>query len=175
MIRCDNGTEFKNVVLNELCERKGITRQISSPKTPQQNGVAERKNRTSIEGARSMLSDSSLPITFWAESVNTMCYVHNRIHLVKNLNKTSYELFIGRKPFIGFLKAFGCTCSILNTRDYVGKFDSKVDDGYFVGYSSVSKAYKVFNRRTRTIEESINVIFSENTPNLKSSWCFLAF
>ncbi|KAI3678839.1 hypothetical protein L6452_38143 [Arctium lappa] len=165
VIRSDNGTEFKNIDLNTFCEEKGIERQYSAPRTPQQNGVAERRNRTLIEAARSLLADSKLPITFWAEAVNTACYVQNRVLVVKPKNKTPYDLLNKRKPFIGFFKPFGCPCTILNTKSHLGKFDSKVDDGYSVGYSSQSKAYRVFNSSSRIIEESDNVKCNENTPN----------
>ncbi|KAI3733711.1 hypothetical protein L6452_13164 [Arctium lappa] len=129
------------------------------------NGVAERRNRTLIDAARSLLADSKLPITFWAEAVNTACYVQNRVLVVKPKNKTPYELLNKRKPFIGFFKPFGCPCTILNTKTHLGKFDSKADDGFLVGYSSQSKAYRVFNSSSRIIEESDNVKCNENTPN----------
>ncbi|KAI3667880.1 hypothetical protein L6452_42950 [Arctium lappa] len=165
VIRSDNGTEFKNLDLNTFCEEKGIERQYSAPRTPQQNGVAERRNRTLIEAARSLLADSKLPITFWAEAVNTACYVQNKVLVVKPKNKTPYELLNKRKPFIGFFKPFGCPCTILNTKTHLGKFDSKADDGFLIGYSSQSKAYKVFNSSSRIIEESDNVKCNENSPN----------
>ncbi|KAI3745792.1 hypothetical protein L6452_08201 [Arctium lappa] len=136
IIRSDNGTEFKNIDLNTFCEEKGIERQYSAPRTPQQNGVAERRNRTLIEAARSLLADSKLPITFWVEAVNTACYVQNRVLVVKPKNKTPYELLNKRKPFIGFFKPFGCPCTILNTKSHLGKFDSKADDGFLVGSGS---------------------------------------
>nr|GEY56491.1 putative ribonuclease H-like domain-containing protein [Tanacetum cinerariifolium] len=93
IIRCDNGTKFKNRVMNEFCEEKGIKREFSVAKTPQQNRVAERRNRTLIEAARTMLANSKLPTTFWAEAVNTACYVQNRVLVVKPHFKTPYELF----------------------------------------------------------------------------------
>ncbi|KAJ9552063.1 hypothetical protein OSB04_016108 [Centaurea solstitialis] len=175
VIRSDNGTEFKNADLNSFCEEKGIERQYSAPRTPQQNGVAERRNRTLIEAARTMLADSKLPITFWAEAVNTVCYVQNRVLIVKSKGKTPYELFEKRKPYIGFLQPFGCPCTILDTKTHLGKFESKLDDGFFVGYSSQSKALRVFNSSTRIIEESDNVKCNENTPNIPGSgpnWLF---
>ncbi|KAI3729612.1 hypothetical protein L6452_18273 [Arctium lappa] len=165
VIRLDNGTEFKNIDINTFCEEKGIKRQYSSPRTPQQNGVVERRNRTLIEAARSLLADSKLPITFWDEAVNTACYVQNRVLVVKPKNKTPYELLNKRKLFIGFFKPFGCPCTILNTKTHLGKFKSKADDGFLVGYSSQSKAYRVFNSSSRIIEESDNVKCNENTPN----------
>nr|GEX73104.1 putative ribonuclease H-like domain-containing protein [Tanacetum cinerariifolium] len=96
-IRCDNGTEFKNMIMSEFYEMKGIGREFSIAKTPQQNGVAERKIRTLIEAARTMLVDSKLPTTFWAEAVNTACYVQNMVLVIKPHNKTPYELFLGPK------------------------------------------------------------------------------
>ncbi|KAJ9542293.1 hypothetical protein OSB04_028799 [Centaurea solstitialis] len=175
VIRSDNGTEFKNADLNSFCEEKGIERQYSAPRTPQQNGVAERRNRTLIEAARTMLPDSKLPITFWAEAGNTACYVQNRVLIVKSKGKTPYELFEKKKPYIGFLKPFGCPCTILNTKAHLGKFDSKSDDGFLVGYSSQSKALRVFNNSTRIIEESDNVKCNENTRNIHGNgpnWLF---
>ncbi|GKE08532.1 retrovirus-related pol polyprotein from transposon TNT 1-94, partial [Tanacetum coccineum] len=135
IIRCDNGTEFKNKVMSEFCEKKGIKMEFSVARTPQQNGVAKRRNRTLIEAARTMLADSKLPTTFWAEAVNTACYVQNRVLVVKPHNKTSYELFRGRTPALSFMRPFGCHVAILNTLDYLGKFDGKSDEGFFVGYS----------------------------------------
>ncbi|GJR96432.1 putative ribonuclease H-like domain-containing protein [Tanacetum coccineum] len=169
VIRCDNGTEFKNSIMNQFCEMKGIKREFSVARTPQQNGVAERKNRTLIEAARTMLVDSKLPTTFWAEAVNTACYVLNRVLVIKPHNKTPYELIRGRPPLIDFMKPFGCPVTILNTRDHLGKFDGKADEGYFVGYSVVSKAMRVFNKRTRIVEETLNIRFLENTPNVKGN------
>ncbi|GKA25200.1 putative ribonuclease H-like domain-containing protein [Tanacetum coccineum] len=174
-IRSDNGTEFKNRIMNEFCEMKGIRREFSVARTPQQNGVAERKNRTLIEAARTMLADSKLPTTFWAEAVNTACYVQNRVLVIKPHNKTPYELFLGRKPALNFMRPFGCPVTILNTLDHLGKFDGKSDDGFFVGYSINSKAFRVFNARTRFIEENLHINFLENKPNVAGTgpnWMF---
>ncbi|KAK1429889.1 hypothetical protein QVD17_12206 [Tagetes erecta] len=162
ILRSDNGTEFKNANVDLFCAEKGIARQFSAPRTPQQNGVAERKNRTLIEAARSMLADAKIPITFWDEAIATACFVKNRTLLVQDKNKTSYELLFERKPNISYLKAFGCPVSILNLSDHLGKFESKSDDGFFLGYSSVSKAYRVFNSKTNTVIETIYVKFLEN-------------
>ncbi|KAJ9558790.1 hypothetical protein OSB04_013404 [Centaurea solstitialis] len=160
---------------NVMSIAKGIERQYSAPRTPQQNGVAERKNKTLIEAARTMLVDSKLPITFWAEAVNTACYVQNMVLIVKSKGKTPYELFEKKKPFIGFLKPFGCPCTILNTKSQLGKFDSKSEDGFLVGYSSQSKALRVLNSSSRIIEESDNVECNKNTPNVPGTgpnWLF---
>ncbi|GJW74065.1 putative ribonuclease H-like domain-containing protein, partial [Tanacetum coccineum] len=142
IIRCDNETEFNNRVMNEFCEQKGIKREYSIARTPQQNGVAERRNRTLIEAVRTMLADSKLPTIFWAKAVNTACYVQNRVLVVMPHNKTPYELF----------------------RDHLGKFDGKSDDGFFVGYSLTSKAFRVYNIRTRKVEENLHIRFLEDKP-----------
>ncbi|GJW54277.1 retrovirus-related pol polyprotein from transposon TNT 1-94 [Tanacetum coccineum] len=175
VIRCDNGTEFKNREMNQFCEMKGILRQFSVARTPQQNRVAKRRNRTLIEAARTMLADSKLPTTFWAEAVNTACYVQNRVLVVKPHNKTPYELFHGRTPTLSFMRPFGCPVTILNTIDHLGKFDGKADEGFFVGYSLKCKAFRVFNSRTMIVEENLHIRFSESTPNVVGSgpdWLF---
>ncbi|GJX72152.1 retrovirus-related pol polyprotein from transposon TNT 1-94 [Tanacetum coccineum] len=165
-IRCDNGTEFKNHAMNEFCAKKGIKREFSVARTPQQNGVAERKNRTLIEAARTMLADSLLPIPFWAEAVNTACYVLNRVLVTKPQNKTPYELLIGKSPSISFMRPFGCPLTILNTLDSLGKFDGKSDEGYLLGYSTSSKAFRVYNKRTKRVEENLHINFLEDQPNV---------
>ncbi|GJS12798.1 ribonuclease H-like domain-containing protein [Tanacetum coccineum] len=175
VIRCDNGTEFKNKEMNQFYERKCIKREFSVARTPQQNEVAKRKNRTLIEAARTMLADSKLPTTFWAAVVNTACYVQNKLLVTKPHNKTPYELFLGRKPALGFMRPFGCPVTILNTIYHLGKFDGKADEGFFIGYSINSKAFRVFNSRTRIVEENMHVQFSENTPNIagtRPNWLF---
>nr|GFB64264.1 putative ribonuclease H-like domain-containing protein [Tanacetum cinerariifolium] len=144
-IRCDNGTEFKNANLIEFCGSKGIPRDYSNARTPQQNGVTERKNRTIIEAARTMLADSLLPTIFWTEALATACYVLNRVLVTKPHDKTPYELLTGDKPSISYLKPFGCHVTILNTSNPLEKFDKKSDEGYIVGYSISSKAYSVYN------------------------------
>ncbi|GJZ22640.1 ribonuclease H-like domain-containing protein [Tanacetum coccineum] len=175
VIRCDNGTEFKYRVMNQFYEMKGIKREFSVARTPQQNGVAERKNRTLIEAARTMQANSKSPITFWAEVVNTACYVQNRVLVINPHNKTPYELFLGRKPALSFMRLFGYPVTTLNTIDHLGKFDGKADEGFFVGYSTTSKAFRVFNSRTRIVEDNLHVQFSENTSNIARSgpnWLF---
>nr|GEU70159.1 putative reverse transcriptase domain-containing protein [Tanacetum cinerariifolium] len=137
VMRSDNGSEFKNSVMTQFYDDKGIKREYSVARTPQQNGITERRNRTLIEAARTMLVDSKLPTTFWAEAINTACYVLNRSLVTNPYNKTPYELICGRPPLIYFMKPFGCPVTILNTRDNLGKFEGKADEGYFVRYSVV--------------------------------------
>ncbi|GJR21441.1 putative ribonuclease H-like domain-containing protein [Tanacetum coccineum] len=174
-IRCDNGTEFKNSKLIELCRSKGIRRDYSNARTPQQNGVAERKNRTLIEAARTMLADSKLPTMFWTEAVSTACYVLNRVLVTKPHNKTPYELVSGKVPNIRHLKPFGCLVTILNTSDHLGKFEGKADEGFIVGYAAHSKAYRVYNLSSKKIEETLNLRYLEDKPNVQGlghEWYF---
>ena len=116
-IRSDNGTEFKNATLNDFCADKGISRQYSAPRTPQQNGVVERKNRTLIEAARTMLSESGLPMYFWAEAVNTACYTQNRTLINKDFMKTPYQLMNEKKPKLNYFHVFGAKCFMLKDGD----------------------------------------------------------
>nr|GEY26001.1 putative ribonuclease H-like domain-containing protein [Tanacetum cinerariifolium] len=175
IIRSDNGSEFRNKEMDEFCSRKGITRDFSNARTPQQNGVAKRRNWTLIEAARTMLADAKLLVTFWAEAINTACYVQNRVLVIKPHNKIPYELFNEISTAIGFLRPFGCHVMILNTLDHLGKFNTKGDEGYFVGYSLSSKAFRVFNKRTKKIEENLHVDFLENRSIEKGTgpdWLF---
>nr|GEV83113.1 putative ribonuclease H-like domain-containing protein [Tanacetum cinerariifolium] len=174
-IRSDNRTEFKNNELIELCGLKGIKREYSNARTPQQNEVAERKNMTLIEAARTMLADLFLPTTFWAEAVNTACYVLNRVLVTKPQNKTPYELLSGKKPIISYLRPFGCHVTILNTIDQLGKFDGKSDLRFLVGYSLNRKAFRVYNLETKRVKENLHVKFLENKPNVVGkghAWMF---
>ncbi|GKA22381.1 putative ribonuclease H-like domain-containing protein [Tanacetum coccineum] len=131
IIRCDNGTEFKNKVMDDFCREK--------------------------------------------EAVSTACYVQNRVLVVKPHNKTPYELFRGFKPALSFMRPFGCHVTILNTLDNLGKFDGKSDEGFFVGYSLSSKAFRVYNTRTRRVEENLHIGFLENKPMIEGNgpkWLF---
>nr|GEY82488.1 putative ribonuclease H-like domain-containing protein [Tanacetum cinerariifolium] len=175
IIISDNGTELKNNDLNQFCGMNEIKREFSVPRTPQQNGIAERKNITLIEAARTMLADSLLPIPFWAEAVNTSCYVKNRVLVTKPQNKTPYKLLHGRTPSTDFMRPFGCPVTILNTLDPLGKFDGKVDEEFLVGYCVSGKAFRVFNNRTRIVQETLHINFLENKPSVADSgptWLF---
>ncbi|GKA62256.1 retrovirus-related pol polyprotein from transposon TNT 1-94 [Tanacetum coccineum] len=115
---------------------------FSSPCTPKQNGVAERRNRTLIEAARTMLNSSKLPKQSWGEAVNTACYIQNRSIIMKRHGKTSYDVFKGRSPDISFFHVFGCHVHIHNHKDHLGKFNEKANDGFFLGYSLVDKTFR---------------------------------
>ncbi|GKA28198.1 retrovirus-related pol polyprotein from transposon TNT 1-94, partial [Tanacetum coccineum] len=146
IIRCDNRTEFKNHAMNEFCAKKGIKREFSVARTPQQN-----------------------------EAVNTAYYVLNMVLVTKPQNKTPYELLIGKSPSISFMRPFGCPLTILNTLDSLGKFDGKSDEGYLLGYSTSSKAFRVYNKRTKRVEENLHINFLEDQPNVTGTgpnWMF---
>ncbi|GJR91733.1 retrovirus-related pol polyprotein from transposon TNT 1-94 [Tanacetum coccineum] len=142
-LRSDNRTEFRNHKLEEFCDEKGISQNFSSPCTLEQNGVAKKRNRTLIEAARTMLNSAKLPKQFWGEAVNTACYTQNISIIVKRHGKTSYDVFRGRSPDISYFYVFRCLVHIHNHRDHLGKFDEKADDGFFLGYSLVAKAFRV--------------------------------
>ncbi|GJU96775.1 putative ribonuclease H-like domain-containing protein [Tanacetum coccineum] len=161
IIRTDNGTEFKNQILKEYFDSVGISHQASSVRTPQQNGVVERRNRTLVEAARTMLIFSRAPLFLWAEAIATACYTQNRSIIHRRFNKTPYELINGRKPDISFLHVFGALCYPKNDREDIGKLGAKGDIGFFIGYSADSCAYRVYNRRTKKIMETMNVSFDE--------------
>ncbi|GJT34438.1 putative ribonuclease H-like domain-containing protein [Tanacetum coccineum] len=136
-IRCDNGTEFKNSNLIELCGSKGIRRDY--------------------------------------KAVSTACYVLNRVLVTKPHNKTPYELVSGKVPNISHLKPFGCLVTILNTSDHLGKFEGKADEGFIVGYAAHSKAYRVYNLSSKKIEETLNLRYLEDKPNVQGlghEWYF---
>ncbi|GJR02307.1 retrovirus-related pol polyprotein from transposon TNT 1-94 [Tanacetum coccineum] len=133
-IRTDNGTEFKNTSLKAHYEKLGIMQQFSIARTPQQNGVVERRNRTLVEAARTMLIFSRLPEFLWAEAVATACFTQNRSIIHTRYNKTPYELLRGRKPNIAYFHVFGSLCYPTNDRDDLGKMKPKADIGVFIEY-----------------------------------------
>jgi hypothetical protein len=165
----DNETEFWNARFDAFCSDQGLDHQYSSPYTPQQNGVVERKNRTLVEMARTMLDEYRTPRKYWTEAVNTACYVSNCIFLHAFLHKTSYELWFGRQPNVSHLRVFGCRCFVLK-EGLLDKFESRSSDGIFMGYSSHSRAYRVLNLETNVIVESCEVTFDETAPGTSLSF-----
>ncbi|GJT21676.1 retrovirus-related pol polyprotein from transposon TNT 1-94 [Tanacetum coccineum] len=169
-IRTEHGREFDNEVqFGEFCNANGITHNFSAPRTPQSNGVVERKNRTLQEMSKTMLNEQSLPQNFWCTAVDTSIYILNRILIRAILGKTPYELLRGKKPTLDYFRVFRSKCFILNIKDYLTKFDPKSYEGVFLGYSQNSKAYIVLNKHTRKVEESLNVTFDETPPPSKTS------
>ena len=160
-IRSDNGSEFKNLQVEELLEEEGIKHEFSAPYTPQQNGVVERKNRTLIDMARTMLGEFKTPECFWTEAVNTACHAINRVYLHRLLKKTSYELLTGNKPNVSYFRVFGSKCYILVKKGRNSKFAPKAVEGFLLGYDSNTKAYRVFNKSSGLVEVSSDVVFDE--------------
>ncbi|GJS96147.1 retrovirus-related pol polyprotein from transposon TNT 1-94 [Tanacetum coccineum] len=160
-VRTDRGTEFLNKTLHAYFKEEGIEHQTSTPRTPEQNGVVERRNRTLVEAARTMLSASKLPLSFWAEAVATACYTQNRSIIITSHEKTAYHIINDRKPSIKHLHIFGCTCYITRDGENLDKMKEKGDPCVMVGYSTQSKGYRVYNKRTRLIVESIHIKFDE--------------
>ncbi|GJX55966.1 retrovirus-related pol polyprotein from transposon TNT 1-94 [Tanacetum coccineum] len=162
-IRTDNGTEFVNQTLRDYYEEVRISHQTSVARTPQQNGVVERQNRTLVEAARTMLIFSKALLFLWAEAVATACYTQNRSLIRKHHNKTPYELLHDQKPDLSYLHVFGALCYPTNDGEDLGKLKPKADIGIFVGYAPAKKAFRIYNKRTRMIIETIHVDFDELT------------
>nr|GEW37603.1 retrovirus-related Pol polyprotein from transposon TNT 1-94 [Tanacetum cinerariifolium] len=161
IIRTDNGIEFKNQTPKEYFDSVSISQQVSSVRTPQQNGVGERRNRTLVEAVRTMLIFSRAPLFLWAKAIATVCFTQNRSIIHRRFNKTPYELINGRKLDISFIHVFRALGYPKNNHEDIRKLGAKGDIGFFIGYSADSCAYRVFNRRTKKIIETMNVSFDE--------------
>jgi transposase InsO family protein len=160
-IRSDNGTEFKNSQIESFLEEEGIKHEFSSLYTPQQNGVVERKNKTLLDMARTMLDEYKTSDRFWPEAINTACYSINRLYLHRILKKTSYELLTSKKPNVSYFRVFGSKCFILIKRGRKSKFTLKAVEGFLLGYDSNTRAYRVFNQSTGLVEVSCDIVFDE--------------
>nr|GEV98959.1 retrovirus-related Pol polyprotein from transposon TNT 1-94 [Tanacetum cinerariifolium] len=164
-LRTDNGTKFKNRILVNFCDEKGISLNFSSFYIPEQNGVAKRKNKTLIEATRTMLSGFVFSKQYWTKVVATTCYTQNRSTIMKRYLKTPYEIF--RKRI--FLHVFGYPVYIHNDKDHLGNFDEKANDGYLLGNSLFSKAFRVFNTRRQQTKETYHITFDESTDAIRFS------
>jgi hypothetical protein len=153
--------DFKNSQIEGFLEDKGIKHEFSSPYIIQQNGVVERKNRTLLDMARTMLDEYKTPNRFWAEAINTACYSINQLYLHRILKKTSYELLIGKKPNVSYFRVFGSKCFIIVKRGRKSKFSPKAVEGFLLGYDSNTRAYRVFNKSTGLVEVSCDIMFDE--------------
>ncbi|GKA60389.1 retrovirus-related pol polyprotein from transposon TNT 1-94 [Tanacetum coccineum] len=160
-VRTDKGTEFLNKTLHAYFTQEGIRHETSTARTPEQNGVVKRRNRTLVEATRTMLSAAKVPLFFWAEAISTTCFTHNRSLIIPRHEKTPYHIINGRKPSVKFFHIFGSLCYIVRDGENLDKMKEKGDACIFVGYSTQSRAYRVFNKRTRVIVETIHVNFDE--------------
>ncbi|GJU54297.1 retrovirus-related pol polyprotein from transposon TNT 1-94 [Tanacetum coccineum] len=160
-VRTDKGTEFLNKTLHAYFAQEGIEHQTSTARTPEQNGIVERRNRTLVEAARTMLSAAKVPLFFWAEAIATACFTQNRSLIISRHEKTPYHLINGQKPSVKFFHIFGSLCYIIIDGKNLDKMKEKGNACIFVGYSTQSRAYRVYNKRTRVIVETIHVNFDE--------------
>nr|GEX39475.1 hypothetical protein [Tanacetum cinerariifolium] len=167
--RSDNETEFKNHKLKEFYNEKGISQNFSSPCTPKQNGVAERRNKTLIEAARTRLNSANIPRQFWGEAVNIACYTQNKSIIVKRHGKTAYDVFRERSLDISYIYVFGFLVYIHNYRDHLGKFDKKANDEFFLGYSLVAKSFRVFKIKIQEMKETYHFTFNEDDEAISQS------
>jgi hypothetical protein len=163
VIHNDNRTEFRNAYFDEFCLEHGIDQQFSTPRVLQQNGVVERKNRTLVEIARTMLDEHRTPRRFWTNAISTFCYISNRIFLRSILHLTPFELRFGRKTFVSHFRPFGCKFFVLKHGN-LDKFESRSFDGVLLGCTSHDRSYRVYNFKTNTVVESSDVTFDETAP-----------
>nr|GEX51292.1 retrovirus-related Pol polyprotein from transposon TNT 1-94 [Tanacetum cinerariifolium] len=168
-VRTDRGTEFLNKTLDAFFKEEGIEYQTSTARTPEQNDVVKRRNRTLVEAARTMLSASQLPLFFWAEAIATACYTQSRSIIILTHDKTPYHIINDRKPLIKHLHIFCCICYITRDGKNLDKMKEKGDQCILVGYSTQSKGYRVCNKRTRMIVESIHIRFDQIKEVLETS------
>lgn len=160
-LRSDNGKEYVNKRMEEYLQNKGIIHQLSAPYTPEQNGVAERANRTIVEKVRSIIYDAGLEKKFWAEAVNTIVYLKNRSPTIALVNETPEEAWCKEKPSVNHLRIFGCKAFVQIPKSQRRKLDMKSTECIFVGYEENSKAYRLFDEKKKKIIISANVVFDE--------------
>nr|GEU99178.1 integrase, catalytic region, zinc finger, CCHC-type, peptidase aspartic, catalytic [Tanacetum cinerariifolium] len=161
IVRTDKGTEFLNQTLHAYFATEGILYQTSVARTPEQNGVVERRNRTLVEAARTMLSAAKVPLFFRAEAIAMACFTQNRSPVIPQHEKIPYHIIKDQKPSVKFFHIFGCLCYIVRDGENLDKIKEKGDACIFVGYSTQTRAYRVFNKSTRVTVETIHVNFDE--------------
>ncbi|GJR79062.1 retrovirus-related pol polyprotein from transposon TNT 1-94 [Tanacetum coccineum] len=162
-VRHDNGIEFKNEKLLMFYAKLGITHNTSTVRTPQQNSVVERRNHTLVEAARTMLIFLKTPEFLWAEAIATACFTQNHSLVHTRYNKTHYELIKGKKSNVQYFHVLGYLCYPTNNRDDLGKMKPKAYIGIFIGSSESSRGFRIYNRQTKMIMETIHVKFDELT------------
>jgi hypothetical protein len=160
-IRSDNGSKFKNTQVEDYLDQEGIKHKFSAPCTPEQNGVAERKNRTLIESAWTMLDEYKSSKHIWAKAINMACHAVNQLYLHRLLKKTPHELLTGNKPNVSYFRVFGSKCYVLPKRSKSSKFVPKIYGGFMLRYDSNSHAYRVFNKDFGCVETTCDAVFDE--------------
>lgn len=165
VVQSDNGTEYCNREFDRFLIDQGIKRRLTVTYTPEQNGVAERKNRTLCESARCMMLESNVSPGFWAEAISTANYLRNRCPSSSIDGKTPFELWVGRMPTVNHLRSFGCRAIALNKNPAKGKFEARGRECVFIGYSDVAKAYRVWYPSEKRVEATRDIVFLENCPS----------
>ena len=149
VLRSDNGEEYTSDKFTKFCADKGILHEFTVPYCPQQNGVAERLNRTIMEGARSMLYQAKLPLDFWAEGCSTVVYLHNRSPTTASKDKIQFQRLFCRRPDISNLRVFGCVSYVHDPDNQRRKLDAKTHRAIFVGYPPGVKGYKLYDLKKK--------------------------
>ena len=164
ILRTDNGGGYCSKEFEEYCKREGVRHELTVPKTPEQNGVAERMNRTLVESVRSMLTDSMLPKQFWAEALSTAVYLRNRSPTKAVTGMTPFEAWTGEKPSVDHLRTFGCTAYAKDERK---KLDSKARKYILLGYGNETKGYRLYDPIQSRVIHSRDVLFNEFTRGVE--------
>ncbi|PRQ17191.1 putative RNA-directed DNA polymerase [Rosa chinensis] len=162
ILRSDNGTEYTSKIMTDYLSAQGIIHQTSCVGTPQQNGIAERKNRDLLEKARALMLQTNVPKKFWSQGIQTAAYIINRLPSSVLNFKSPFEVLKGRKVDITHLRVFGCTCFVHVQSNHRDKFDPRAVKCVFLGYSSTQKGYKCYNSQTRKLFVSRDVHFDES-------------
>jgi transposase InsO family protein len=160
-IRSDNGSEFKNLQVEEYLKEEGIKHEFPAPYTQQQNGVVERKNKTLIDMARMMLGEYKTLEWFWSKAMNTAYHAINHLYLHRLLKKTTYDILTGNKPNVSYFRVFGSKCYILVKKGRHSKFAPKVVEGFWLGYDTNTREYRVFNKSLGLVEIPSDIVFDE--------------
>jgi hypothetical protein len=160
-VRSDRGGEFSSGDFKDFCDKHGIKREYTIPKTPQQNGVVEKQNRSVQQMARSMMNEKNIAQTYCVEEIHTTIHILNKSHLSPQSDKTPYELWFGRPASIKHFKVFGSKCYIKNNDENFGKYDDRADEGIFLGYATNNKGYICYNKRLHKLVDCIDIKVDE--------------
>jgi transposase InsO family protein len=161
VLRTDNGGEFTSVTFGEYCAGEGIQRHHLAPYTPQQNGVVERRNQSIVATARSIMRSCGVLGHFWGEAVHTAVFLLNQAPTSALDGKTPYQAWYGKKPFVHFLRVFGCVAYIKNVHPHLGKLDDRGCKVVFIGYQDGAKAYHFYDPVAERVHVSRDVVFNE--------------
>ena len=162
VLRTDNGGEYTSNEFQDYLQQEGIHHELTVPKTPEQNGVEERMNRTLVEATRSMLDGVHLPQCFWAETLSTAVYLCNRCATKAMRNATPFEVWFKEKPWVNHLRVFGCTAYAYVAKDERGKLDSKAQRCIFLGYGTETKGYRLYDQMKKRVFLSRDVVFNKS-------------